>query len=125
LKAVNDSLGHAFGDLVLQRIAQRLQLQVRESDIVTRFGGDEFVILLAENCNAERAQQVCEKIIDSIGQPFEHNNQQVSVGASIGIAIYQEHGTTIEQLLKKSDAAMYEAKNSGKNCYRLASLTRC
>ena len=119
-KAVNDSLGHAFGDWVLQRIAQRLHLQVREADIVARFGGDEFVILLAENCNAERAQQVCEKIIDSISQPFEHNNQQVSVGASIGIAIYQEHGTTIEQLLKKSDAAMYEAKNSGKNCYRLA-----
>jgi diguanylate cyclase (GGDEF)-like protein len=118
-KAVNDSRGHTFGDLLLKMIAGRLLQQIREPDIVARFGGDEFVILLAENCDAQGAQKVASKIISAMSKPFDSDGAPVEVGASIGIAMYPDHGLTIEQLITKSDAAMYNAKDSGKNCFRV------
>ena len=122
-KAVNDGHGHAIGDRVLQMIALRLKLQVRKSDIVARFGGDEFVILLVDSSNDDQgAIQVATKVIDSIAKLFAIRDQQIYLGCSIGIAKFHQHGTTIEELLKLSDAAMYDAKNSGKNCFRLAKV---
>jgi len=119
-KAVNDNFGHAGGDLLLKKIAQLLQQQVRGPDIVARFGGDEFVILLSENCQLSDAKKVAAKIISAISSPFDIAGSQAQVGASIGIAIYPAHGNTIEQLVIKADDAMYQAKNNGKNCFKIA-----
>ena len=117
-KAVNDSLGHAFGDLLLKMIALRLRQQVRDQDIVARFGGDEFVVLLTDDCHLAGAEKVAAKINAAMSAPFEAENEQVQVSASIGIAIYPEHGITMEKLVVKADIAMYTAKSSGKNCFR-------
>ncbi len=119
-KKINDSLGHAAGDQVLIMIAVRLLERVRESDIVARFGGDEFVVMLTENGDAKGAEKVATQIIEVISDPFDIGGSTASVGASIGIAIFPNHGAYIEELLQKSDAAMYLAKKTGKNCYRLA-----
>lgn len=119
-KQINDSLGHSAGDQVLIAIAERLLERVRESDIVARFGGDEFVVLLTENSDVAGARRVASQIIDVISEPFDIGSDTARVGASIGIALYPDHGAGIEALLKKSDAAMYLAKKSGKNCCKLA-----
>jgi len=119
-KNVNDCHGHYFGDTLLQMIAKRLLAQVRDPDIVARFGGDEFVILLTNNCDLEGANKVSEKIIQAISVPFEHAGIVAKVGVSIGISLYPEHGPTMEHLVQESDSAMYHAKNNGKNCYKSA-----
>ncbi|MEH6443162.1 MAG: diguanylate cyclase [Oceanospirillaceae bacterium] len=119
-KQINDSLGHAAGDQVLKVIAGRLLARVRESDIVARFGGDEFVVMLNANCDAKGAEEVTCQIIEAISCPFNIADVQVIAGASIGIAIYPNHGTSIDELLQKSDAVMYLVKKNGKNSYKFA-----
>lgn len=119
-KLINDSLGHAAGDKVLQMISKRLRDRVRESDIVARFGGDEFIVLLTEKCDIAGAQTAAAEIIAVLSKPFSIGTETARVGASIGISIYPDHGTQMDELLKKSDAAMYSAKNNGKNSYRFA-----
>ena len=109
-KTINDTLGHAFGDGILKMFGQRLKQQVREPDIVARFGGDEFVILLSDNCHLIGAEKVTKKIISAIAKPFRLSGETVSIGASVGIAVYPDHGISIEQLLKKADLAMYSEK---------------
>jgi diguanylate cyclase (GGDEF)-like protein len=119
-KKVNDSYGHTIGDEALKIIAQRVRDRIRESDIVARFGGDEFIVLLKEKCDVAGAKQVASEIINSISKSFFVHDHEVKVGASIGIAMYPEHGLTVEELLRSADAAMYEAKKSGKNSYQFA-----
>ncbi len=114
-KTINDTLGHAFGDGILKMFGQRLKQQVREPDIVARFGGDEFVILLSENCHQIGAEKVSKKIISAIAKPFRLDGEIVSIGASVGIAVYPGDGISIEQLLKKADLAMYSAKMEKKS----------
>jgi len=110
-KDVNDSSGHQAGDILLQRVALRLQEAVRSSDTVARLGGDEFAILLvgADTAGAERAAR---KILDDLEQPFVVEGRALDIGASIGIAVHPAHGADAEALLRRADIAMYVAKRS-------------
>lgn len=114
-KDVNDTLGHAMGDLLLQAVAQRLLQCVRGSDTVARIGGDEFVVLL-EGCQArEHAGMVATKILAAFGPAFDLAGLPVPMQPSIGMALYPEHGEAEDVLLGHADAAMYTAKKDGGN----------
>ena len=114
-KLVNDGLGHSFGDLLLADVAQRLQASLRASDTISRIGGDEFSILLPEVTNAEAVAGVARKILDSLARPFAVNGHDLFITASIGISCYPSDGDDAEALLKCADAAMYRAKELGRN----------
>jgi diguanylate cyclase (GGDEF)-like protein/PAS domain S-box-containing protein len=114
-KLVNDGLGHSFGDALLADIASRLQDSLRASDTISRIGGDEFSILLAEVTNTEAVAGVARKILDSLAEPFRVQGQQLFVTASIGISCYPADGDDAETLLKCADAAMYRSKELGRN----------
>lgn len=116
-KYINDSMGHSVGDKLLQSVAQRLQECVREGDTVARIGGDEFIILLRE-VDAQGVSLVSDKILKSLATPFNLNGQIISTYASVGIALYPEHATDIDVLMKNADAAMYHAKENGRNNYK-------
>jgi diguanylate cyclase (GGDEF)-like protein len=111
-KQVNDSLGHAAGDLLLREVAQRLQRCVRETDTVARLGGDEFVVLLEDVQTPEDAHTVADKIRGAMRHPIDVDGRVLRILASIGIALYPEHGQEIEQLLRHADEAMYRDKRS-------------
>lgn len=110
-KQVNDTLGHAIGDLLLQETAVRLKLCVRESDTVARVGGDEFVILLQGMSVPEHAAVVAEKIVNAFNVPFILKGHSLTIVPSTGIALYPQHGTDERQLLEYADNAMYLVKN--------------
>jgi diguanylate cyclase (GGDEF)-like protein/PAS domain S-box-containing protein len=112
-KIVNDSLGHAAGDEVLKETASRLQIELRNSDVAARIGGDEFTLILPAT-NAEAAEIVAKKILHSLLTPYVLNDQQFVLGTSIGIAIYPQDGNNAETLLQQADAAMYMAKKTKK-----------
>lgn len=118
-KPVNDELGHDVGDLLLKEVAKRMQHYVRESDTVSRIGGDEFVVLLPVVEAAQDAMLVAEKILHALNQPFELAGHSISISASIGVAVYPEHGSDEKMLTKSADTAMYHAKNGGRNNARL------
>ncbi|HEX5056372.1 MAG TPA: CHASE domain-containing protein [Gammaproteobacteria bacterium] len=117
-KQVNDTLGHSVGDGLLKGVAQGLTAICRKSDIIARFGGDEFVMLLVNITAPADAAIVARKICDHIKNDMVIGNRTITVSASIGIACYPADGTTTESLLQNADAAMYSAKQSGKNVYR-------
>jgi diguanylate cyclase (GGDEF)-like protein len=117
-KAVNDSLGHRIGDRLLKELAVRLRNNLRKEDLVARFGGDEFVILVEDVIDGANAAAIAEKLFDSFAEEFDLLESGLTVSPSIGIALYPENGETIEALLKNADAAMYEAKAAGRNTYR-------
>jgi diguanylate cyclase (GGDEF)-like protein len=121
-KRVNDQHGHAVGDKLLQRVTDCLKQCTRESDTLGRLGGDEFVMILPNIRRANSACDLAREVIDMIGAIRMIDEASIQVGASIGIALYPDHGTTLEELLKQSDQAMYEAKRAGKNSLRLADL---
>ncbi|TXG88724.1 MAG: GGDEF domain-containing response regulator [Rhodocyclaceae bacterium] len=114
-KIVNDSLGHVTGDLLLQEVAARLKLCLRQSDTLARHGGDEFTLVLPEIADGEDAEHVAGKILESLSRPFDLNGHEVFLSGSIGIALYPEHGSTGEQLVRHADIAMYRVKRAGKN----------
>lgn len=116
-KEVNDQLGHAAGDALLAAVAQRLREQVRECDTVERLAGDEFTIILSSLRESNDATVVANKILAALAQPFTIADRQLTIGVSIGIALFPRHGETVEHLLNAADRAMYLAKNSGRNCY--------
>ena len=119
-KGVNDSFGHRTGDLLLKELAMRLISCVRASDCVARVGGDEFLILL-ENVNDEsEIKDLAAKIISTLSQRIDIEGEIVQLGASIGISVFPEKGTTVNELINKADQAMYEIKNSGKNNFAFA-----
>jgi diguanylate cyclase (GGDEF)-like protein/PAS domain S-box-containing protein len=117
-KRVNDELGHHFGDLLLVKVAERLNLSVRESDTLARLGGDEFTLILNDARECEDVAVVAEKIIESINAPFDLQGRVVQVGVSVGIARYPRDAVTKETLIIVADRAMYAAKNAGKNTYK-------
>ncbi|MBI3188851.1 MAG: EAL domain-containing protein [Gammaproteobacteria bacterium] len=119
-KEINDAMGHHVGDLVLQQIARQSRECLRESDTFARMGGDEFVILLPSTQYTDGAIITAKKIIHAINQPMQIAGQRLEISASLGIAIFPEHGDTAEVLLRNADAAMYEAKRTqlGYTVYR-------
>ena len=119
-KQVNDTLGHNAGDILLQEVAKRISACVRDSDTVARMGGDEFTVILCNIRVPRNIELVAEKIIETIASPFLINGKNCMISASIGISIYPENGKTPDQLVTLADAAMYTAKNGGKNCYRIS-----
>jgi diguanylate cyclase (GGDEF)-like protein len=109
-KVINDRWGHEAGDAVLVAIAQRLQSVVREADTVTRFGGDEFVIVLAETCGAAALTAVMEKVTAAIAEPIIWKGTLLRIGASMGLARYPEDGVDAHSLLQRADESMYSEK---------------
>ena len=118
-KVINDSLGHTIGDRLLQAVSERLLNCVRKGDTLSRFGGDEFTLLLPEVRDWESAAQVAEKILASIRAPFKLDGHEIFVGASIGIAMFPSAGATMDALIKNADIAMYRVKNTGRDGFQL------
>ncbi|MCK5071698.1 MAG: GGDEF domain-containing protein, partial [Desulfocapsa sp.] len=116
-KKVNDTLGHAAGDQLLQQVADRLQQIIRESDTVARIGGDEFTIILNAISKSSDVVRVAQLIVEILSEPFFLNEEQANIGASVGIAIYPQDATEITNLMQNADTAMYQAKENGRNCY--------
>lgn len=114
-KPINDTLGHETGDLVLRIVGDRLCSVLRNSDTVARIGGDEFVAVLYKAETYDGIMSAADKIIAAVGKDLNLKEQKFNLGISIGIAVYPEDGNEIEDLLRKSDNAMYIAKNTGKN----------
>ena len=117
-KRINDTLGHGVGDAMIQTCAQRLRAILRADDVVARFGGDEFVLVLENLSGVNDAALVAQKALTCCTEPFEIEGQELHVGASIGVALYPEDGTDGETLLKHADVAMYRAKDIGRGTYR-------
>lgn len=123
-KVVNDTFGHEAGDQILQGVARRLRSCLRESDTVSRFGGDEFVILLPKIGEAENAAMIAKKIIETVKQPLTSSSSELSVTTSIGIALFPSDGEDGETLLKNADSAMYHAKEMGRNNYQFTNTSK-
>lgn len=119
-KAVNDTLGHDAGDILLKLVSKRFEQSCREIDTVSRLGGDEFVVILTSLHSPSAARLVAENVLAATRQAFLVKEQTVKVGASIGIAIYPQDHTEADLLLKLADDAMYQAKMKGKNCFVFA-----
>ena len=109
-KIINDSLGHAVGDLLLKSVAGRLKRQTRDQDTVCRRGGDEFVIVLSTIHDEAEAAIVAERIVSTIDTDFVIQGRTLKVSCSLGISIYPEHGADSKALIKNGDAAMYGAR---------------
>ena len=118
-KQVNDNHGHEVGDLLLQEVAKRLLSILRKEDTVARLGGDEFAIVLRTVLNPDDAFLIANKIIESLTLPFLLKEHVCRIGTSIGISLFPTHASSSETLVKFADEAMYAAKKSGRNCYRL------
>jgi diguanylate cyclase (GGDEF)-like protein len=119
-KAVNDTFGHDSGDLVLQETARRISNIIRNNDICIRLGGDEFLVLLTEIKDKMHSCLVARRLISAISQPINLDiGSNIIIGVSIGIASYPSDGVSVEELMNKSDEAMYKAKKIGKNNYQL------
>jgi diguanylate cyclase (GGDEF)-like protein len=120
-KLVNDTLGHTMGDRLLKAVANRLQGCLRKGDTLSRFGGDEFTLLLPEVRTRDDVVVIASKILDKLATPFVIDGHELFVGASIGIATYPEAGDSVEALIQSADIAMYDVKGRGKNGYQFFS----
>jgi len=122
-KPINDVQGHAAGDAILKSVARRLEESVRKNDVVARFGGDEFVIILFDVHKAA-VSSVVHKIIATVARPHVFNSKTVTLTLSAGIAVYPDNGRSIDELIAHADAAMYSAKRAGKNSFCLTEDTQ-
>lgn len=116
-KLINDTYGHSAGDEVLRLVGVRLSSRLRKADIVARIGGDEFAVVLSDVGGASDVQGICDQLLAVITEPYEISGQENRVTTSIGIAVFPDDGADVQTLLKHADAAMYQAKESGKNRY--------
>ncbi|HEX3986917.1 MAG TPA: EAL domain-containing protein [Acidobacteriaceae bacterium] len=114
-KLVNDSLGHAVGDLLLRQVARRLQSRARQSDTLARLGGDEFAVVIVGACAGSDAAQVSAALLEALAPPFTVEDHEIGISASIGVSLFPENGATPLLLLQQADSAMYSAKKMGKN----------
>jgi diguanylate cyclase (GGDEF)-like protein len=122
-KAVNDTLGHEAGDLVLRETAKRLTKTTREVDTVARLGGDEFVVMLEDlseipEVAAARAKMIAEKILTAIGHPYQIVGHECIITSSIGITVVGNRQESADEVLRQADVAMYQAKAAGRNALR-------
>src|SRR5262245_6734411 len=117
-KFVNDSLGHNTGDKLLQKVAERLSASVRDGDTVARLGGDEFILILNDQTGQEVIYRAMQRIISRIAEPIEIDGKELLVTCSAGISLYPQDGPDVETLLKHADAAMYRAKEKGRNNFQ-------
>ncbi|MCE3263184.1 MAG: diguanylate cyclase [Pseudoduganella sp.] len=119
-KAINDTHGHAYGDEILKQVAQRLVNSSRKEDTVARIGGDEFVIVMGDVGSLADAQEPATKLVEVVAQPYTVNGLTLQLSTSLGIALYPDDAVTVENLMHVADAALYEAKRTGKNRYCVA-----
>ncbi|MBF6056808.1 GGDEF domain-containing phosphodiesterase [Thiomicrorhabdus heinhorstiae] len=117
-KEINDSLGHNIGDKVIQSIAKRLQHLIRGGDTIARLGGDEFTILMDDLPDEQSASHIADRVIENFRQPVRVDHHELHLSCSIGISIYPDNGETPTDMLKNADAAMYRAKNLGRNNFQ-------
>ncbi|MCU7812173.1 MAG: EAL domain-containing protein [Candidatus Thiodiazotropha sp. (ex Notomyrtea botanica)] len=117
-KNVNDSLGHPAGDRLLKKLADRFKNRLREEDTIARIGGDEFVVLIEDVSDESRIADVAQAVIQEVTQPITLDNHELSIGGSVGISLYPQNGKSVTDLIKNADAAMYLAKDSGRNSYQ-------
>jgi len=117
-KVINDSLGHSVGDLLLKEVARRLQELIRDQDTVARLGGDEFLVVLGNLEGESDARQIAERILKAVGASFVNDSVLLNVTCSIGVSLFPKHGDDTETLIKFADAAMYTAKEAGRNRIR-------
>jgi diguanylate cyclase (GGDEF)-like protein/PAS domain S-box-containing protein len=120
-KSINDSFGHTFGDLVLQDVATRLEGRTRKQDTVARLGGDEFLIVLNSVKDISDVAVAAKRFMDAMAAEFVVQGHSLGITCSLGISIFPEHGTDVESLLKHADAAMYSAKENGRNSFQFFS----
>jgi len=122
-KVINDKRGHDVGDLVLQEVAIRIQSVIREGDIVARAGGDEFLVMLPQACNTVDAEMVAQKICATLAQPFKLDEGPIFISASVGVALWPEHGNDLKSLTRSADQAMYAGKTSGKKAVKISTYS--
>ncbi|MDX1589113.1 MAG: EAL domain-containing protein [Oleiphilaceae bacterium] len=122
-KVINDTLGHAMGDRLLQAVTRRLEACLRQGDTLSRFGGDEFTLLLPSIKGPEDARVIALKLIEALKAPFQLGEHEAFVGVSIGISIFPEAGLQMDQLIQRADIAMYHVKGRGKDGYQFYSDT--
>jgi diguanylate cyclase (GGDEF)-like protein len=116
-KTINDTKGHAFGDLILKEVADCLKQSIRNADTVARIGGDEFVVLIENITDANDVSLIAQVLIDELHKAFTFNQQDYEISGSIGIAIYPADGSDTDELLASADRAMYKAKENGKDTF--------
>jgi diguanylate cyclase (GGDEF)-like protein len=121
-KAINDTLGHPIGDKLLKEVAFRLSTVIRPNDMITRFGGDEFVVLQTVTERRLDAERLAQRLARALKEPFEIEGHRIDIGASIGIAMAPTDGINVDELLKKADMALYAAKNSGGGDHRFFAM---
>ena len=117
-KKINDAFGHAYGDDVLKQVTKRIQSSLRQTDTLSRIGGDEFILLLEHLNDVSEVEKILDKVQRNFEKPFISHNQKFFPTASIGISVYPQDGKNSEDLIKNADIAMYEAKDNGKNSYK-------
>lgn len=120
-KHINDSLGHPAGDALLRTVGDRLRATVRDTDTVSRQGGDEFVVLLTDLRDTDDIAPVAEKLMQTLAEPCQAGGQELSISCSVGLAVYPEDGRDFDTLMRNAEAAMYSAKAAGRNTFRFYS----
>ena len=118
-KEVNDTLGHPVGDQLLQLASERLRECIREGDLVARLGGDEFAIIQTGGPQPSAGQAMADRLVNAIGAPFMVDGNALQIGASVGIAIVGNATTDADEVLKRADLALYDAKARGRGCFTL------
>jgi diguanylate cyclase (GGDEF)-like protein len=119
-KGINDTFGHAAGDRLLQQVGARLTAQLREADTVARLGGDEFVVLTPDLRSTADVPAVGEKLREAVRAPVMLEEREVHITVSIGVSLFPDDGEDADALLRRSDTALYQAKEGGRDAVRLA-----